>query len=481
MYSFGTYTRETETLRWSSISLTSFRASSTGWTFDLKARPNTPSKRDSSFDSMLRRTLIQAPERLPDQCRDTIWARSSARAALIKYIGSKRTLVPLIESVAAQLPVRSACDLFAGTTRVGQALRRLGLAVHSNDLATYSEALGRAYIEAGPRRSTARGSRRSSAELAALEGRDGWFTEAFCRRSRYFQPANGARIEAIREAIEGYGLPPVERAVLLTALLAGRRPGGQHDRPPDGLPQVLGAPVLQRPRSCGCPRRCRGRRGASRASTRTSSHLPSTSTSSTSTLPTTSTRSSRTTTSGRPSCAGTIPRPTGSPASGSTAASTGAPTTRSGRRPRRSPGCSASIPARWLLVSVSDEGFHDAAELEQLLGGLGYVGRIDVDSKRYVGAQIGIYNPSGEKVGTISRLRNRESLFLVGPDRGVVESAVGVGLSCLSASGPAARKAAVTQAAATSGRNGAAGAPSPVATISAEPPSAAGHGPRPRT
>ena len=59
MYSFGTYTRETETLRWSSISLTSFRASSTGWTFERKARPNTPSKRDSSFDSRLRNTLIQ--------------------------------------------------------------------------------------------------------------------------------------------------------------------------------------------------------------------------------------------------------------------------------------------------------------------------------------------------------------------------------------------------------------------------------------
>ena len=67
---------------------------------------------------------------------------------MIKYLGSKRTLVPLIESVAGRLPVRSACDLFAGTTRVGQALRGLGLAVHSNDLATYSEALGQAYIVA---------------------------------------------------------------------------------------------------------------------------------------------------------------------------------------------------------------------------------------------------------------------------------------------------------------------------------------------
>jgi len=68
---------------------------------------------------------------------------------VIKYIGSKRTLVPLIRAAAAELPARTACDLFAGTTRVGQALRMLGLEVLSNDLATYSEALGQAYIAAG--------------------------------------------------------------------------------------------------------------------------------------------------------------------------------------------------------------------------------------------------------------------------------------------------------------------------------------------
>src|SRR3954447_14249212 len=44
--------------RCSSISLTSLRASSTGWTFVRNARPNTPSKSDSSFVSMLRRTDI---------------------------------------------------------------------------------------------------------------------------------------------------------------------------------------------------------------------------------------------------------------------------------------------------------------------------------------------------------------------------------------------------------------------------------------
>ena len=38
----------------------------------------------------------------------------------------------------------------------------------------------------------------------------------------------------------------------------------------------------------------------------------------------------------------------------------------------------------------------------------GAVRTLAFDSKRYVGAQIGIHNPQGEKVGEVSRLRNVE-------------------------------------------------------------------------
>ena len=67
---------------------------------------------------------------------------------MIKYIGSKRALAPEIERLARRLPIRSVADLFAGTTRAGQAFRRAGCRVVSNDLATYSEALGQAYVAA---------------------------------------------------------------------------------------------------------------------------------------------------------------------------------------------------------------------------------------------------------------------------------------------------------------------------------------------
>jgi adenine-specific DNA-methyltransferase len=143
---------------------------------------------------------------------------------VIKYLGSKRTLVPLIERVVAQLPVRSACDLFAGTTRVGQALRRQGLQVVSNDSATYSEVLGQAYIAAD-------GADRAAvaamlASLDELPGRRGYFTETFCEGARYLQPDNGARVDAIRDAIDTLELSAVQRGLLLTALLeAAGAPG----------------------------------------------------------------------------------------------------------------------------------------------------------------------------------------------------------------------------------------------------------------
>ena len=46
------------------------------------------------------------------------------------------------------------------------------------------------------------------------------------------------------------------------------------------------------------------------------------------------------------------------------------------------------------------------------------------DYKRYVGAQIGIHNPKGERVGKVSHLRNRELLFAVAPSRDEAQAAV---------------------------------------------------------
>jgi adenine-specific DNA-methyltransferase len=72
------------------------------------------------------------------------------------------------------------------------------------------------------------------------------------------------------------------------------------------------------------------------------------------------------------------------------------------------------VRARWLVVSFSDEGYITREAMEALLATRGAVRVIAHDYKRYVGAQIGIYNPAGEKVGRVGHLRNREFLFVVG-------------------------------------------------------------------
>ena len=64
-----------------------------------------------------------------------------------------------------------------------------------------------------------------------------------------------------------------------------------------------------------------------------------------------------------------------------------------------------------LVVSFSDEGYISHDEMVELLSSRGPVQVLSRDHKRYVGAQIGIYNPSGAKVGADSHLSNREHQF----------------------------------------------------------------------
>jgi adenine-specific DNA-methyltransferase len=74
------------------------------------------------------------------------------------------------------------------------------------------------------------------------------------------------------------------------------------------------------------------------------------------------------------------------------------------------------VRARHLVVSFSDEGHLALEDVEAALAARGTVTRIARDSRRYVGAQIGIYNPQGVKVGRVSHLRNTEVVFVVSKD-----------------------------------------------------------------
>ena len=66
---------------------------------------------------------------------------------MIKYIGSKRRLVPVLGELAAALDAKRALDLFTGTTRVAQELKRRGMDVTAVDSARYAEVFARCYVE----------------------------------------------------------------------------------------------------------------------------------------------------------------------------------------------------------------------------------------------------------------------------------------------------------------------------------------------
>ncbi|MGH9920851.1 MAG: DNA adenine methylase, partial [Nitrososphaerales archaeon] len=139
--------------------------------------------------------------------------------AIIKYLGSKRRLVPVLEAVAASSSSGSALDLFTGTTRVAQAFKRQGMKVTAVDLARYAEVFARCYVETDAAAVDERELADALTYLNSLPGSAGYVTETFCRRSRFFQPFNGERIDAVRDAIASdYSGTPLE-PVLLTSLI----------------------------------------------------------------------------------------------------------------------------------------------------------------------------------------------------------------------------------------------------------------------
>ena len=138
---------------------------------------------------------------------------------MIKYIGSKRRLVPVLGAIATVARARRALDLFTGTTRVAQELKRRGAHVTAVDTARYAEVFAQCYVALDGATADVGAIEAALRDLMARPGVDGYFTETFCISSRFVQPHNGRRIDAMRDAIErdysGSWLYPV----LLTSLV----------------------------------------------------------------------------------------------------------------------------------------------------------------------------------------------------------------------------------------------------------------------
>lgn len=334
---------------------------------------------------------------------------------MIKYIGSKRTLVPRIVDIVRAVPsVRSVCDLFTGTTRVAQGLKAAGFAVHANDLASYSEQIARCYIEADGALVDRTVLRSKLDHLAALPGVDGYVTEQFCHVARYFQPHNGRRIDAIRAGIDDIASDEVERAILLTSLLEAAdrvdsTTGVQmaylkawsarsHNELELRLPELLG--------------------GTGHVTRADANALAPTLDVDLAYLDPPYNQHSYF---GNYHVWETIVRNDEPATYGIANKRIDVQTTKSDFNfKRRARDAFAELVGRldvpYLLVSFNDEGHIPPADMQELLEARGEVARLDVDFKRYVGAQIGVHSPSGARVGTPGAQRNVEHLFLVGDD-----------------------------------------------------------------
>lgn len=140
---------------------------------------------------------------------------------MIKYLGSKRTLIPVLSQLAEASGAKTALDLFTGTTRVAQAFKKLGMNVTASDVASYAECFGKTWIELDGDSVNHKELAEALAELETLPGEAGYFTQKFCVEARYFQPKNGERVDAIRERIERDYRDSWMYFPLLTSLILG--------------------------------------------------------------------------------------------------------------------------------------------------------------------------------------------------------------------------------------------------------------------
>ncbi len=334
---------------------------------------------------------------------------------MVKYIGSKRALLPwitgVVEQIDAMSPIKDAVDLFSGSARVGHALKKMGLFVTSNDLHTYALVLAQTLVQADRTQYPPERIEPILKRLNRLEGRSGWFTRTYSFESRFIQPHNGAKIEAIRERIElEVAGDEILRAILLFCLMIAA----------DKVDSTTGIQMayLKRwaARSYGelrleYPPLLPGQGRAMQADAlEVAAHLRAD-------LFYLDPPYNQHSYLGNYHLWETLVR-------WDNPQTYGVARKRADVQERKSPFNSkreakgamerllSSLHAKHLVLSFNNEGFFSTEEIEAMLKEWGFVVRMSQTHRRYVGARIGIYNPQGQKVGQVSHTENEEYLFV---------------------------------------------------------------------
>ncbi len=361
---------------------------------------------------------------------------------MIKYIGSKRRLIPVLDAIAVASGARTALDLFTGTTRVAQAFKRRGIRITAVDAARYANEFARCYVETDAGAITHRALGDALARLNRLPGVDGYVTDTFCQRSRFFQPFNGRRIDAIRQAIAADFAGTTLEPILLTSLIEAA------DRVDSTIGDQMAyvkewAQRSYRPLELRCPELLAGPgmaiRGDAQALAPALGHFdlayldP----------PYNQHRYFTNYHVWETLVAWDAPPHYGVACKRVDARD---PSTKSAFNSKRTMPAAlaatvAAVDCRLLVLSYNDESWVSVEELETMCSHHDEIATLAFDSARYVGARLGIHNPSGLKVGTVSHLRNREYLVLAGS-----VTAVRTAVSAAMAAHPGARWAIRTEA-----------------------------------
>jgi adenine-specific DNA-methyltransferase len=337
--------------------------------------------------------------------------------ALIKYIGSKRRLVPVLGEILTASGAQTALDLFTGTTRVAQEFKRRGAIVTAVDTARYSEVFAKCHIETDAAAVNKDDLRDALRYLNSLSGTAGYFTETFCVRSRYFQPFNGERVDAIRDALaREFSFSPLYPILLTSLIDAADRvdstTGLQMAYVKEWAPRSFTPLELRQPGLFVGPGKavradaCEvvdqlGEFDLAYLDPPYNQHRYFTNYHIWETL-----------------VAWDSPEHYGVACKriDSREAHTKSVFNSKPLMPGALEDVIRRVPAKTLVLSYNNESWVSLDELVEWSSAHGHVEVLAFESKRYVGAQIGIYDQSGNLVGEVSHLRNLEYVVVAGPE-----------------------------------------------------------------